>query len=478
MSPLVMLGRTATNDNLEDMLKRLSAVAALMLLPAMGLSAHATVKEPSSRTVDTLADEVAPVDKTAIGHLLDARLEGLEALYRDLHQHPELGFQEHRTAKLLAGRMRKLGFEVTENVGKTGVIAIYRNGPGPVTLVRTEMDALPMEEKTALPFASRARAMLDGKESFVAHSCGHDVHMAWWVGAAEALVAMKQRWRGTVLFLAQPAEEPLGGAKAMLEDGLLTRFPKPDYALAAHVGGGLPLGSVVMKEGVILSASDALEIVFNGRGAHGSAPSSAIDPIVMGAHFVSDVQSVISRQKEAGTFGVITVGAFQAGSVGNIIPDNATLRLSLRSFTPEVRLLLLNGVDRTAQGVSAMAGAPAPTITRLNGSAATQNDAALMARIAPALKSAFGAGVFSIPASAPGFSGSEDFSEFAAKGIPSVYLMIGGDRPEALADYKAKGIAPPTNHSPLYAPAAGPAIRNGTTALVLSVLSLNGVSNP
>lgn len=262
----------------------------------------------------------------------------------------------------------------------------------------------------------------------------------------------------------------------MLNDGLLTRFPKPDFALAAHVGGGMPLGSVVMKEGVILSASDALEIIFNGRGAHGSAPSSAIDPIVMGAHFVSDVQTVISRQKDAATFGVITVGAFQAGSVANIIPDTATLRLSLRSFTPEVRSLLLNGVEKTAYGVSMMAGAPAPTITRLNGSAATQNDSELMARIAPALKSAFGQGVISIPASVPGFSGSEDFSEFAAKGIPSAYLMIGSDQPEALAAYKAKGIAPPTNHSPLYAPAARPAIRNGAAALVWSVLSLNGAS--
>lgn len=457
-------------------MKRFSAIAALTLLWATGDPAQAMAFQPSPRTSDQSANVVGVAEKVAVDHILDEKLDGLEALYRDLHQHPELGFQEHRTARLLARRMRTLGFEVTENVGKTGVVAIYRNGPGPVTLVRTEMDALPMEEKTSLSFASRAHALLDGKRTFVAHSCGHDVHMAWWVGAAEALVALKQQWRGTLLFIAQPAEEALGGARAMLNDGLLTRFPKPDFALAAHVGGGMPIGSVVMKEGVILSASDALEIIFNGRGAHGSAPSSAIDPIVMGAHFVSDVQTVISRQKDAATFGVITVGAFQAGSVANIIPDTATLRLSLRSFTPEVRSLLLNGVEKTAYGVSMMAGAPAPTITRLNGSAATQNDSELMARIAPALKSAFGKGVISIPASVPGFSGSEDFSEFAAKGIPSAYLMIGSDQPEALAAYKAKGIAPPTNHSPLYAPAARPAIRNGAAALVWSVLSLDGGS--
>lgn len=451
-------------------MKGMSVIAALMLLSATSALAQGSGAQP--------AGAGAAFDRTAVDRALDGNIAGLEALYRDIHQHPELGFQEHRTAKLLATRMRALGFEVTENVGRTGVVAVYRNGPGPVTLVRTEMDALPMEERTGLPFASRAQTMFDGKQTFVAHSCGHDVHMAWWVGAAQALVVMKQRWHGTLMFIAQPAEEPLGGAKAMLDDGLLTRFPKPDYALAAHVGGGLPLGTVVMKEGVILSASDALEVVFNGRGAHGSAPSSAIDPIVMGAHFVSDVQTVISRQKEAGTFGVFTVGAFQAGSVGNIIPDTATLRLSLRSFTPEVRLLLLNGVDKTAQAVSLMAGAPEPTITHLNGSAATQNDAGLMGRIAPPLKAAFGPGVVSIPASVPGFSGSEDFSEFAAKGIPSAYLMIGGDLPETLAGYKAKGMAPPTNHSPLYAPAAGPAIRNGATALILSVLALHGTGQP
>jgi hippurate hydrolase len=316
--------------------------------------------------------------------------------------------------------------------------------------------------------------VLDGKQSFVAHSCGHDTHMAWWVGTAQVLLSMKDRWNGTLVFIAQPAEEVLGGASAMLKDGLLTRFPKPDYALAAHVGGGMPTGSVVLKEGTILSASDALEIVFHGKGAHGSAPSSSIDPIVMGAHFVSDVQSVVSRQKEAAAFGVITVGAFQAGSVGNIIPDEARLRLSLRSFTPEVRGLLMNGVEKTAQAVSIMAGAPAPTITRINGSAATYNDPALLTQLTPALKSAFGQGVIAIPASASGFSGSEDFSELAAQGIPSAYLMIGGDTPEKLAEYKVKGMSPPTNHSPLFAPAAAPAIRSGAMALALSVLTLNG----
>ena len=256
----------------EDFLKGIYASAVLALLFATGASAR-----------EARASAAAPpsVDAPMLDRIFDGSIAGLEALYRDLHQHPELGFQEHRTAKLLAARMRMLGFEVTENVGKTGLVAVYRNGPGPVTLVRTEMDALPMEEKTGLPFASRAQATLDGKQTFVAHSCGHDTHMAWWVGTAQTLVALKQKWSGTLVFVAQPAEEPLGGAKAMLDDGLLTRFPKPDFALAAHIGGGMPLGTLIMKEGVILSASDALEIVFHGRGGHGSAPSSTIDPIVI-----------------------------------------------------------------------------------------------------------------------------------------------------------------------------------------------------
>ena len=444
----------------EPLLKRHPLLAALALL--------------SSSMVASAAQAGPTDDRAAINAVLDRNIDGLEALYRDLHQHPELGFQEQRTAKILATKMRALGFDVTEKVGGTGIVAVSRNGNGPVTLVRTDMDALPMEEKTGLPFASRAQATLDGKQTFVAHSCGHDTHMAWWVGTAQALLSMKDRWKGTLVFVAQPAEEVLGGASAMLKDGLLTRFPKPDYALAAHIGGAMPIGSVVLKEGVILSASDALEIVFHGKGAHGSAPSASIDPIVMGAHFVSDVQSVVSRQKEAATFGVVTVGAFQAGTVGNIIPDEARLRLSIRSFTPEVRSLLLGGVEKTAKAASMMAGAPDPTIAHLNGSAATYNDPALLARITPALQSAFGKGVIAIPASAPGFSGSEDFSELSAQGIPSAYLMIGGDTPEKLAEYKAKGVAPPTNHSPLFAPAAAPAIRNGATALALSVLTLNG----
>jgi amidohydrolase len=439
------------------LIRRAALVAAAMLGP---VAAHA------QGVADTRSEIKAAVERS---------WPNLQSLYRDLHRNPELAFEESRTASLLADRMRKLGFAVTEKVGKTGIVAVYRNGPGPVVLIRTDMDALPMEEKTGLPFASRVRRIVDGKDTAVAHSCGHDAHMAWWVGTAEALLAVKNRWSGTLLFIGQPAEEIVSGAKAMIDDGLLTRFPKPDYAFAAHTGGGMPLGTIFIKDGLALSAADAIDITFNGRGAHGSAPQAAIDPIMMGGQFITNVQTVISRRKDPAAFGVVTVGAFQAGTVGNIIPDKAELKLSLRSFTPEVRKQLADGVRETATAVAAMAGAPPPTIVHRHGTAATRNDSALVARIVPVLRQAAGPGLVVVPASEPGFSGSEDFAEFGAAGIPSVYLMIGATDQKTLADAKARKAAPPTNHSPDFAPAEA-AIRSGAEVLALAVLAVAGRS--
>ena len=397
----------------------------------------------------------------------------LDMLYRDLHAHPEIGMQETRTAALLAQRMKALGFTVSEKVGGTGVVAIYRNGPGPTVMVRTELDGLPMEEKTGLPYASRAQTQLDGKTSFVAQSCGHDVHMAAWIGAAQALLAMKAEWKGTLMFIGQPAEEQLKGAKAMLDAGLFTKFAKPDYGFAAHVGSG-EAGTVLVKDGVTSSNSDSLEIVFKGRGGHGSMPSATIDPIVMGAHFVSDVQTVISRQKDANAFGVVTVGSFQAGTVGNIIPDQAVLKLSLRSFDKDVRQGLLDGVKRTAEASAAMAAAPAPDVKWLYGTAAVMNDHALAERANATLTAAQGDRVTYLPASAPGWSASEDWSAFVDAGVPSVYFTIGGYTAERLAGYKARGEAVPSNHSPFFAPDHDPAIRTGIRTLTLAVLMVTG----
>ncbi len=407
--------------------------------------------------------------KAQIDATLDRDYPGLEALYKDIHAHPETAFHEVRTAKLLADRMRKLGFTVTEGVGKTGIVALYRNGDGPTILVRTELDGLAMQEKTGLPYASKYQEIVDGKPQPTAHSCGHDAHMTWWVGTAQALLAMKDHWKGTLMFVGQPAEETVGGAKAMLDDKLFDRFPKPDIGFAAHVGP-FPAGSIKLKEGVSTSASDALEIIFKGRGGHGSMPSATIDPVVMGAHFVSDVQTVISREKDAGAFGVITVGAFNAGTVGNIIPDSANLKLSLRSFSAANRTILNDGVRRTAKAVSDMAGAPAPEINYLSGTAAVVNDPAMIRRLGAILTPIWGDKVEVAPASAPGGAASEDFSVFIDAGVPSVMIAIGSFSPDMIADYKKRGAPLPVNHSPYFAPDPVSAIRTGVTVLTLAVL--------
>jgi amidohydrolase len=448
------------------------------------LSPHGRSPLAASSTIVAVATCLAAISMTAsaaesfnvaaakqrIDAVLDKDYPHLDSLYKDIHAHPEVAMQETRTAALLSAEMRKLGFTVTEHVGTTGVVAIYRNGVGPTVLVRTELDALPMEEKTGLPYASRAQQIINGKTTFVAHMCGHDSHMAWWVGTATALLAMKEQWHGTLMFVGQPAEEAIGGAKAMLADGLFTRFPKPDVGFAAHVTIS-PIGTVTIKDGVVTSASDSVEIVFNGRGAGGSNPHMSIDPIVMGAHFVTDVQTIISREKDPQQFGVVTVGSFQAGTVNNIIPDSATLKLTLRSYSPEVRKQLRAGVERTANAVASMANAPAPTITDVRGTAPMINDSALAAKSATVMKAALGgeAVVFE-PAYLPGATASDDYSEFINAGVPSVFFDIGGEDPKVLADYKTRGVPVPENHSPFFSPVPEAAIRTGVTVLSLAVL--------
>ena len=409
-----------------------------------------------------------PAAKAQVTQTLDRDYAQLDAIYKDLHAHPELGFQETRTAAKLAAEMRALGLEVTEGVGGTGVVAILKNGPGPTVLVRTELDALPMEEKSGLPYASRAQATWNGKETFVAHSCGHDVHMAAWIGTARALIAAKDRWSGTVMFVAQPSEETVNGAKAMLDDGFLKRFGKADYGFALHVGPGLA-GQVYYKPGAVSSTSDSLDVTFAGRGGHGSMPAATIDPVMMGARFVVDVQSVISREKDPAAFGVVTIGSFQAGSAGNIIPDSAQLRGTIRTQDPAVRDRILAGVGRTAKAVADMAGAPAPTVKIVPGGKAVINDAALTERTAKVFQAAFGADAVVQPQAG---SASEDYSEFILAGTPSVYFSIGGFDAKTIAEARKSGAALPVNHSPFFAPAAEPSIRTGVMAMSLAVMNV------
>ena len=403
----------------------------------------------------------------------------LEALYEDIHAHPELGFQEHRTAALLASRMRRLGFAVTEGVGRTGIVAVYHNGPGPVVLVRTELDALPMKEETALPYRSQVQERLDGRITDVAHSCGHDIHMAWWVGTAQGLLALKSMWHGTLVFVGQPAEEEISGAKAMLADGLFSRFPRPEYGFAAHVGPALA-GTVVVKQGVVSSASDAMTITFRGRGAHGAMPDKSIDPIIEGSHFVDDVQTVISREKDPQRFGVVTVGAFNAGYAGNIIPDRADLQLTLRSFDADVRQLLIRGVTDTAVAVAQMARAPAPLVQHPRGTGSVVNDSVLAASAAAVVAAALGQqNVTLVPASAPGGSASEDYSEYGAAGLKkSVYFSLGGYTQATLDRYQRAGKPVPANHSPEFAPDPRSSIRAGVETLALAVMLVAQISAP
>jgi len=284
----------------------------------------------------------------------------LDALYKELHAHPELAFQEVKTAARLATEMRALGFDVTEKVGITGLVAIYRNGDGPTIMVRTELDALPMEEKTGLDYASRDKHDWNGREVFVAHSCGHDIHMATWVGTAKTLLDLKNQWQGTLMFIAQPAEEIVSGARAMLAHGLFTRFPKPDIALALH-DGPFAHGTVFYRSGVGSSAADGLEVIFQGRGGHGSAPHTAIDPVAIAARFIVDVQAVISREKDPTEFGVVTIGAIHGGTAGNIIPDSVQLSGTIRSYKPEVRANCMSGSNERRRPLLRCRVRPRPT---------------------------------------------------------------------------------------------------------------------
>jgi amidohydrolase len=392
---------------------------------------------------------------------VNASYPALFAIYKDLHQHPELAFHETRTASRLAQEMRRTGFKVTEGIGGTGVVAVFENGPGPTVMVRTELDALPLQEKTGLPYASaEAQAM---------HACGHDVHMTGWLGTAKALVALKDQWHGRLVFIAQPAEELIAGAKAMLADGLLTRFPRPDFGFALHVGP-TPAGTVSVKSGTNSSAADSVEILFKGRGGHGSMPSETIDPVVIASRFVTDVQSIVSREKEAGQFGVITVGAFQAGTVGNIIPDSALLKLTLRSFSPKVRKQLLDGVQRVATASALVANAPAPEVRVVAGTAAVVSDDALANRAAQVFTRVFGNAFTLIPANAAPNSASEDYSAFIEAGVPSLFFNIGVSDPAAVTAAQAGGPPVPVNHSPYFAPVPEPSIKTAVRAMTLAVV--------
>lgn len=415
--------------------------------------------------------DVAAV-KATIEAALDRDYADLDALYKHLHAHPELPFLEVETAARMAEEMRRLGFAVTEGVGGTGVVAVLENGEGPSILVRTELDGLPIRETTGLPYASEAKATWLGEPVSVMHSCGHDVHMAAWVGAARALLDMKDQWRGRLVFIAQPAEETVSGARAMLEDGFIERFGKPDCGFALHVAP-IEAGVVAYKAGVLTSNSDTLEVTFNGRGGHGSMPHMTLDPIMMAARFTVDVQSVISREKDPFAFGVVSIGAIHGGSAANVIPACCKLHGTIRTLDAGVREKLLKGIQRTAIAVADMAGAPAPDIDLVPGGKAVINDQAIADRTGAVFQAAFGDKARVIPSPA---AASEDYSEFILAGVPSLFFMIGGFDGQKLAQDRRDGRPAPTPHTSDYAPVPEPTIRTGVVAMTLAVL--NALARP
>ena len=399
-------------------------------------------------------------------------LPDLAELYEDLHAHPELSFQEVRTAGLLADRLEALGYEVTRGLGGTGVVAVLANGSGPTVLLRADIDALPVEELTGLPYASRARATgQDGREVPVAHACGHDMHAAWMIGVATVLVRHRDAWSGRVMIVLQPAEELGMGAAAMVDDGLYERFGTPDVALGQHVAPA-PAGWVLHRSGPVMAGSDALKVTLHGRGGHGAAPHTTIDPIVMAASTVMKLQTVVSRTVEPTDVAVVTVGSLHAGTKENIIPDRAELHLSVRSFEEGVREKVHAAIERIVHGEAQAAGATKdPEVDLLYGFPPLRNDPATTATVAAAFLEHFGP---ERVVEGPLVPASEDFGQFATRGgFPSAFWFVGG----ADADLWTKALAAgtlsedvPSNHSPYYAPIQQPTLSTGIEAMVTAAM--------
>lgn len=394
-------------------------------------------------------------------------LPNLENFYKDIHKNPELSMQETRTAAKAAEHLKTAGFEVTTGVGKTGVVGLLRNGDGPVVMLRADMDALPVKEDTGLPYASTTTAIDEnGNTVPVMHACGHDMHVTWLAGAATLFAQARDVWRGTLLAVFQPAEETAEGAKAMIADGVFDRFPRPDVILAQHVMP-MPAGVVGSRRGVITSAADSMEIRFFGRGAHGSMPQASIDPVIMAAAAVIRLQTIVSREIAPNEAAVVTIGSIQAGTKENVIPDEAVLKLNVRTYDTGVRERVLNAIRRIANAEAETSGAPKPPqFTTLDSYSLVVNDANATARVGEAFRQHFGHDrvVETGPASA-----SEDFGCFGAEwGVPSVFWFIGGTDPETYAKAKAENRLRdiPTNHNPKFAPVLYPTLRTGVETLV------------
>lgn len=425
---------------------------------------------------------VAPVARAdqALHRAVEGDYDGhLEELFLHFHRHPELSFLEHQTAARLAEELRQAGVEVTEGVGGTGIVGVLENGEGPRVLVRADMDGLPVEERSGLAYASKVHQVdITGEDVPVMHACGHDTHITAMVGTARRLVAMRDQWSGTVVFIGQPAEERIGGAKAMLEDGLYERFGVPDYALAFHVSAGDPAGKVSLPGGIIGSSSDSVDITVRGIGAHGASPHKGKDPIYIASEIVIALQGLVSREIAPLEPGVVTVGSFHGGFKHNIISDEVKLQLTVRADSEETRQKLLAGIERIAKGVARTAGLPEellPIVTLSTESTPTTiNDDELAARIRAAFARELGEDrLYSTPRDG---MGAEDFAYFVMteEKVPGAYFQVGGTSQADLDAEKAGGPAVPSHHSALFKVEPRPAVTTGTEAMVVAVLELLG----
>ena len=417
-----------------------------------------------------------PELKPVVEAKVNAEYPSLEAIYKDIHAHPELAFMEVNTAALLAKELRAAGFEVTEKVGITGVVAVLKNGPGPTVLIRGDMDALPIKEATGLPYASTAIVKdLSGKEVPAMHACAHDTHVTGLIGTARVLASMKGQWSGTIVIIGQPAEEIVGGARAMLADGLYTRFPKPDYALALHTWAQLPAGVIGYGEGPFLASANSLDILVRGVSGHGSAPHTAKDPVVLAAEIVVALQTIVSRELKPGTTGVVTVGTIHGGTKRNIIPDEVKLELTLRAFDDQVMEQMIASIRRISAGLAEAAGVPAdklPVITITPESTpVTSNNGPLTRRLSAVFTDWLGAD--RVQASPP-VTGAEDFTFFGrtAEHVPTVIWWVGGTAPEKFEESKRTGVPVPSNHNFGFAPVPEPVIKAAVTSMSAAVLDL------
>lgn len=408
----------------------------------------------------------------AVNKQIDGEIESLLALYKHIHANAELAFQEEQTAARLAKELRKVGFEVTEKVGITGVVGVFKNGPGPTVMVRADMDALPIVEETGVPYASKVRTRdKDGHDVGVMHACGHDMNVTSLVGTARVMVALKDRWRGTLVFIGQPAEEIGAGARVMIEDGLLKRFPWPDFALALHCDGRYPAGHANYREGQMQANVDSVDIIVKGKGGHGAAPHTTIDPIVIAARIVLDLQTIVSRERNPLEPAVVTVGSIHGGTKHNIIPDEVKMQITVRTMNDGSRKNVLESIARIAKAAALAGNAPEPIVKTRSESftPALVNEKALTQKFVALFKDVLGSDrVHERPMS----MGGEDFSQFTRAGIRTFYWHLGTADPVAFAEAKKGGKALANTHSPFYAPVPEPTLRTGVLTMSTAIVEL------